>query len=70
MKRNKIRMYIKGRLTGYFLCVRGMVNSSQSMKIFFFQAKDGIRDRDVTGVQTCALDLRGNGDVMSRLCRV
>ena len=24
---------------------------------FFFQAEDGIRDRDVTGVQTCALDL-------------
>ena len=23
--------------------------------IFFFQAEDGIRDRDVTGVQTCAL---------------
>ena len=31
---------------------------------FFFQAEDGIRDRDVTGVQTCvfrsgSLDLRG-----------
>src|SRR5437667_6140248 len=25
--------------------------------IFFFQAEDGIRDRDVTGVQTCASDL-------------
>src|SRR5437773_10942566 len=24
---------------------------------FFFQAEDGIRDRDVTGVQTCALPL-------------
>ena len=24
---------------------------------FFFQAEDGIRDRDVTGVQTCASDL-------------
>src|SRR6266851_9284260 len=24
---------------------------------FFFQAKDGIRDRDVTGVQTCALPI-------------
>ena len=22
--------------------------------VFFFQAEDGIRDRDVTGVQTCA----------------
>src|SRR6266540_6462528 len=32
---------------------------------FFFQAEDGIRDRDVTGVQTCALPIclsgwRGN----------
>src|SRR5437773_10315812 len=26
-------------------------------KIFFFQAEDGIRDRDVTGVQTCALPI-------------
>src|SRR5437667_7413139 len=24
---------------------------------FFFQAEDGIRDRDVTGVQTCALSI-------------
>src|SRR6266540_2469741 len=23
--------------------------------VFFFQAEDGIRDRDVTGVQTCAM---------------
>src|SRR5437773_5805978 len=27
--------------------------------IFFFQAEDGIRDRDVTGVQTCALPISG-----------
>src|SRR5699024_11636384 len=25
--------------------------------LFFFQAKDGIRDRNVTGVQTCALPI-------------
>src|SRR5699024_11420543 len=25
------------------------------MLLFFFQAEDGIRDRNVTGVQTCAL---------------
>src|SRR5437773_11720590 len=31
--------------------------------VFFFQAEDGIRDRDVTGVQTCALPiLRHSGD--------
>src|SRR5437773_9372683 len=27
---------------------------------FFFQAEDGIRDRDVTGVQTCALPIFWN----------
>src|SRR5699024_11666587 len=26
-------------------------------QIFFFQAEDGIRDRNVTGVQTCALPI-------------
>src|SRR5207249_8021077 len=26
---------------------------------FFFQAEDGIRDRNVTGVQTCALPISG-----------
>src|SRR5699024_11779045 len=27
--------------------------------VFFFQAEDGIRDRNVTGVQTCALPILG-----------
>src|SRR6266540_5032662 len=27
------------------------------LHFFFFQAEDGIRDRDVTGVQTCALPI-------------
>src|SRR5437868_13851971 len=35
------------------------------MDVFFFQAEDGIRDRNVTGVQTCALPIfaygRANG---------
>src|SRR6266540_4596350 len=30
---------------------------------FFFQAEDGIRDRDVTGVQTCALPI---SDIIGR----
>src|SRR5437773_4450219 len=30
---------------------------------FFFQAEDGIRDRDVTGVQTCALPISRRGQV-------
>src|SRR5699024_1209517 len=29
---------------------------------FFFQAEDGIRDRNVTGVQTCALPILRPGD--------
>src|SRR5437868_15479301 len=28
---------------------------------FFFQAEDGIRDRNVTGVQTCALPICADG---------
>src|SRR5207249_9756937 len=30
---------------------------SGSEVVFFFQAEDGIRDRNVTGVQTCALPI-------------
>ena len=29
---------------------------------FFFQAEDGIRDRDVTGVQTCALPISATSE--------
>src|SRR5207249_6251795 len=34
---------------------------------FFFQAEDGIRDRNVTGVQTCALPIftRGTASALS-----
>src|SRR5437868_10581980 len=31
--------------------------SAFSRHVFFFQAEDGIRDRNVTGVQTCALPI-------------
>ena len=31
--------------------------------VFFFQAEDGIRDRLVTGVQTCALPIYGSKTV-------
>src|SRR5438067_2970323 len=30
--------------------------------LFFFQAEDGIRDRNVTGVQTCALPILAQGN--------
>src|SRR5437667_1432109 len=36
----------------YCLCA-----SISIVVFFFFQAEDGIRDRDVTGVQTCALPI-------------
>src|SRR5437868_11514830 len=31
--------------------------------VFFFQAEDGIRDRNVTGVQTCALPILQKADL-------
>src|SRR5699024_11574488 len=34
-------------------CSSALVSSA----VFFFQAEDGIRDRNVTGVQTCALPI-------------
>src|SRR5690554_7287321 len=33
------------------------VACTRQVYIFFFQAEDGIRDADVTGVQTCALPI-------------
>src|SRR5699024_11476931 len=32
-------------------------------EFFFFQAEDGIRDRNVTGVQTCALPIFSNPEM-------
>src|SRR6266540_2772775 len=39
-------------MSGYYL-----VSAETRRRVFFFQAEDGIRDRDVTGVQTCALPI-------------
>src|SRR5699024_12075837 len=33
-----------------------------ALLFFFFQAEDGIRDRNVTGVQTCALPISAKDD--------
>src|SRR6266699_5334638 len=33
------------------------MNNNKIVVFFFFQAEDGIRDADVTGVQTCALPI-------------
>src|SRR5207249_5699091 len=37
---------------------------------FFFQAEDGIRDRNVTGVQTCALPIFALGSLLGALTRM
>src|SRR6266498_5991972 len=37
---------------------------------FFFQAEDGIRDADVTGVQTCALPIFERDRDVLRGCRI
>ena len=34
-----------------------LIAEQSNISFFFFQAEDGIRDRDVTGVQTCALPI-------------
>src|SRR5690554_7754507 len=40
------------------VCTPTLVNGeSRRGHFFFFQAEDGIRDADVTGVQTCALPI-------------
>src|SRR5436305_1801910 len=36
---------------------RGLLSESDAVQPFFFQAEDGIRVADVTGVQTCALPI-------------
>src|SRR5207249_8997200 len=46
--------YIVSPYSGFFVEVL-------AHKHFFFQAEDGIRDRNVTGVQTCALPILKNG---------
>src|SRR6266404_9137564 len=34
-----------------------LIDRKQEIGVFFFQAEDGIRDKLVTGVQTCALPI-------------
>src|SRR5699024_11933979 len=38
-------------------CVFSFSSCVYDFIVFFFQAEDGIRDRNVTGVQTCALPI-------------
>src|SRR5687767_15304535 len=46
-----------GRGRGFVTVFVMIVLMSFSLMIFFFQAEDGIRDKLVTGVQTCALPI-------------
>src|SRR5436305_10382979 len=39
------------------LLVLSWFPTTSTVFVFFFQAEDGIRDADVTGVQTCALPI-------------
>src|SRR5690554_7376484 len=49
------------------LCRRASETKINSTSFFFFQAEDGIRDADVTGVQTCALPIWFIPDLKRRL---
>src|SRR5699024_11648860 len=40
-----------------YCVVLALVDLGDFSSYFFFQAEDGIRDRNVTGVQTCALPI-------------
>src|SRR3712207_8344438 len=42
-----------------------MCKYNLNLFFFFFQAEDGIRDIGVTGVQTCALPIFGEGETCS-----
>src|SRR5437764_626438 len=55
---NVLGCYRSGRRFG--ACLVGAFSEWQAwgFACFFFQAEDGIRDTSVTGVQTCASDLR------------
>src|SRR5437773_12404283 len=44
-------------MLGTFTYACQYIRSCVKHSFFFFQAEDGIRDRDVTGVQTCALPI-------------
>src|SRR5690554_1294014 len=42
------------------------ISSTHLRSFFFFQAEDGIRDADVTGVQTCALPICSDARLLAR----
>src|SRR5256714_2377121 len=51
---------LRNSVPGYILALKDLLSSFisvTSLLFFFFQAEDGIRDKLVTGVQTCALPI-------------
>src|SRR5699024_11443111 len=44
-------------VTFNYILMTTVINNTFPSFVFFFQAEDGIRDRNVTGVQTCALPI-------------
>src|SRR5690554_7263968 len=53
-----------GAATGWKRLSRSRGRTQRAFGIgFFFQAEDGIRDADVTGVQTCALPILAAGSI-------
>src|SRR5699024_11764037 len=46
-----------GNLLAHRYQIRYLLGNNMYVFVFFFQAEDGIRDRNVTGVQTCALPI-------------
>src|SRR5690554_4501700 len=48
---------VKRLFLHYFACALRDLQRRRSLYVFLFQAEDGIRDADVTGVQTCALPI-------------
>src|SRR2546425_8445049 len=43
-----------------------MSTNTEILQLFFFQAEDGIRDKLVTGVQTCALPIYAKKQAAAR----
>src|SRR5437868_11377950 len=54
---NSLRRALLSSIEGAVITAVKIEGVEQEFSFFFFQAEDGIRDRNVTGVQTCALPI-------------
>src|SRR5438067_13487341 len=59
---------MKRLLKKYELLANGSLQEVGHSDLFFFQAEDGIRDRNVTGVQTCALPIYPSENALGKAC--